>query len=401
MENTFMSMLGRRKFLSIGAAAGAGALALSGRAQADDPPQAREMARFPEKTDLYLLTDRPPQLETPLKYFREDLTPNEAFFVRWHLAGLRTNINAKAFRLLVGGHLNTELKLSLRELRENFEAVSVVAVNQCSGNSRGFFDPAVPGTQWGNGAMGNARWTGVRLKDILAKAGLKAGAVDVSFKGMDIAPLPQTPNFVKALSVDRANDGEVLVAYQMNGADLPMLNGYPLRLVVPGWYSTYWIKSLREIEVLNTAFSGFWMDKAYRIPDNKDALEDPAHLAEKTVPISRMSVRSIFVFPEPQVQTPAQTPMEIEGVAFDGGNGIKEVELSADSGATWAKAELRPSLGNYSWRRWKFSWQPRKTGTVRLLTRATNNAGETQLTAQWNRSGYQRKVIEHLDVTVI
>jgi DMSO/TMAO reductase YedYZ molybdopterin-dependent catalytic subunit len=387
----------------LAAAGGVGLLSAPGRLAADDPvtPAAREMARFPEKTDLILITDRPPQLETPLKYFREDLTPNEAFFVRWHLSGIRTNVNAKAFKLSVSGHVNTELKLSLRELRENFEPVSTVAVNQCSGNSRGLFEPRIPGTQWGHGAMGNARWTGVRLKDILSRAGLRAGAVEISFQGMDIAPVPATPNFVKALTVDRANDGEALVAYQMNGADLPMLNGYPLRLVVPGWYSTYWIKSLAQITVLSEAFKGFWMDKAYRIPDNKTATESPASLAEKTVPINRMCVRSIFVVPETAVKVPALKPLDFEGVAFDGGSGIKTVEVSVDLGATWAQAELRPSLGNYSWRRWKFTWQPRTRGAVRVLTRATNNAGETQLNAQWNRSGYQRSVIEHVDVTVV
>jgi DMSO/TMAO reductase YedYZ molybdopterin-dependent catalytic subunit len=223
-----------------------------------------DLVRFPEKTDLILLTDRPPQLETPLSYFHEDLTPNEAFFVRWHLANIPTKVSPDTFELSVSGHVDNELSLSLDDLHKQFEPVSVVAVNQCSGNSRKFFSPRVPGGQWGNGAMGNARWTGVRLSDLLKKAAVKAGAVEVSFAGLDRPPQPSVPSFVKSLAFDRANDGEVLVAYEMNGKPLPMLNGYPLRLVVPGWFATYWVKSLSEITVLKEKFHGFWMDKAYR-----------------------------------------------------------------------------------------------------------------------------------------
>jgi hypothetical protein len=149
----------RRSFLRIAALGGAGlaAFGLPDVALADDAVKAREMVRMQEKTDLILLTDRPPQLETPLHYFRSDLTPNDAFFVRWHLSGLRTTINPKRHTLNISGHVNTPLKVSLKQLRDDFEAVSVVAVNQCSGNSRGVFEPHVPGSQWGNGAMGNAR----------------------------------------------------------------------------------------------------------------------------------------------------------------------------------------------------------------------------------------------------
>ncbi|HTK75115.1 MAG TPA: molybdopterin-dependent oxidoreductase, partial [Gemmataceae bacterium] len=238
--------LDRRAFLRLAALAGAGSLlpsfvrrsALAEAADTTRPaaPPGLELARFPEKTDLILLTDRPPQLETPLRYFRTDLTPNEAFFVRWHLAIIPTSVDTNAFRLKVGGHVGRELELSLDELRKNFEPASVVAVNQCSGNSRSFFEPRVFGGQWGNGAVGNAKWTGVRLKDLLAKANVKAGAVDVSFGGLDRESMPTVQPFVKSLALDHANDGEVLVAYEMNGKPLPMLNGFPLRLVLPGWF---------------------------------------------------------------------------------------------------------------------------------------------------------------------
>lgn len=364
-----------------------------------------ELSRLPEKTDLILLTGRPPNLETPLHYFQHDLTPNEAFYVRWHLAMLPTRVDVASFRLVVSGHVGQPLALSLDQLREEFEPVSMVALNQCSGNSRSLYRPRMPGVQWGNGAIGNAKWTGVRLKDILAKAKIKSGAVDVSFNGLDGPVLPAaenyagTPDFIKSLSFEHANDGEVMVAYEMNGQPLPMVNGFPLRLVVPGWYATYWVKALNEITVLNKSFDGFWMAKAYRVPDTPDFQESPKDLAKVTVPISRMTVRSLFVRPEPKESVPAEREYEVQGLAMDSGKGIRTVEVSIDGGRNWTNAKLDPELSRYSWRRWRLAWKPQK-GTYTLMAKATNAAGETQTIAQWNRSGYARNVIESVDVLV-
>jgi sulfite dehydrogenase len=362
---------------------------------------AREMARFPEKTDLILLTDRPPQLETPLKFYQQDLTPNDAFFVRWHLAQVPTTIDLKTFRLKIGGHVAEQLSLSFHNLRTDFEPVTVVAVNQCSGNSRSMYEPRVPGGQWGHGALGNARWTGVRLKDLLERASVEPGAVDVGFQGLDRPTVASVPLFAKSLQIDHALDGEVIVAYAMNDAPLPMLNGFPMRLVVPGWYATYWVKALNEITVLSEKFQGFWMDKAYRIPKTPDAQETPDQLATDTIPINRMSVRSLFVRPEPTDKIARGQPCEIEGLALDGGKGIKQVEVSTDGGKNWTAAALDRDLGKYSWRRWRFSWKPESAGAYKIMSRATNNAGEGQTNAQWNRSGYSRNVIESLELNVI
>ncbi|HVV71203.1 MAG TPA: molybdopterin-dependent oxidoreductase, partial [Verrucomicrobiae bacterium] len=341
------------------------------------------------------------QLETPLHYFRQDLTPNEAFYVRWHLEGIPTSINLDSFRLQIGGHVEKALFLSLAELKSNFEPVSVVAVNQCSGNSRSFFEPRVPGGQWKNGAMGNARWTGARLRDLLDRAGVKAGAVAVAFSGLDQAAMPGTPNFVKALDLDHARDGEVLVAWQMNNADLPMLNGFPVRLVVPGWYATYWVKALTSIQVLPEKFHGFWMDKAYRIPASPDGAELPEQLSTNTTPINRMSLRSLFVRPEPGEQLSSQAPFEMEGIAFDSGIGIQRVEVSTDGGLTWRETTLDRDLGRYSWRRWRFRWTPPSPGKFQLKVRAFNRAGQQQTTSLWNRGGYMRNVIEQTEVEVL
>jgi DMSO/TMAO reductase YedYZ molybdopterin-dependent catalytic subunit len=162
-------------------------------------------------------------------------TPNDQFYVRWHWAVIPTSVDTAAFRLSVRGHVNEALSLSIDDLVK-MPRVELAAVNQCSGNSRGFFLPRVPGAQWAHGAMGNARWTGVLLKDVLDRAGVRPGTVQVRFRGLDEPVVPEAPAFRKSLDVDHARDGEVMIAFAMNGEQMPLLNGFPLRLIVPGWY---------------------------------------------------------------------------------------------------------------------------------------------------------------------
>jgi sulfite dehydrogenase len=356
--------------------------------------------RFPEKGDMIMLTDRPPQLETPLSIFQQDITPNDYFFVRWHLSQILTKIDIDTFRLYIGGAVDKPVAISMKDLKTKFPADSVIALAICSGNSRSTFNPKIPGSQWGNGAMGNAKWKGVKLKTILEAAGIKKGAIEVTFQGMDKGALPDVPVFVKSLSIDHALDGEVLIAYQMNGEDIPMLNGYPLKLVVPGWYATYWVGSLNNINVLTDTFKGFWMTKAYQVVNNLQANESPDSLAKVTVPISHINLHSIFVLPEPHQPVDYGKPCHVEGLAFNDGTGIKKVELSLDSGATWVEAQLNPEIGKYSWRRWKYEWTPKTMGTNHLMVRATDNKDYTQPAKQWNRSGYARGFIEELDLKV-
>lgn len=397
--------LSRRKIFRIATQLAPGLLAARNGIGVDLLPRnsssdTRRMVRFPEKREMVLLTDRAPQLETPLHYFRQDLTPNDAFFVRWHLAGIPTSVDTNSFRLVIDGHVQRALSLSLEDLRRRFEAVSVVSIAQCSGNSRSLFMPRVAGGQWKHGAMGNAQWTGVRLRDLLNAAGIRARAVDVTFDGLDEPPLASIPDLVKSLPVDHARQPEVLVAYEMNGEPLPMLNGFPIRLVVPGWYATYWVKALCRITVLDRAFDGYWMTKAYRVPNNPSGDESPDHLASDTIPINRFTVRSIFVRPEPDEQI-AIEPYEAGGVAFDYGAGIRRVEVSTDNGARWQEARLDPELGKYSFRRWRYRWTPQSRGEQRLLVRATNNDGVGQPMHHWNRSGFMRQVIEDVTVRVV
>jgi DMSO/TMAO reductase YedYZ molybdopterin-dependent catalytic subunit len=243
----------------------------------------------------------------------------------------------------------------MADLKSAFEPVEMIAVNHCSGNGRGFFEPRVPGGQFANGAMGNARWRGVPLKAVLAKAGVQAGAVQVSLQGLDQPVVPETPAFVKALDLDHALDGEVMVAYAMNGEDLPWLNGFPLRLVAPGCYGTYWIKHLAKIAVLDAPLDNFWMTKAYRIPNNACACVEPGAAQPSTAPIGRLNVRSFLTSVADGATVPANQPLALRGIAFDGGSGIADVVVSTDGGTSWNGAALGEELGRYSFREWKGS----------------------------------------------
>ena len=358
----------------------------------------RPLVKYPQKRPMIGLTSRPPQLETPFSVFNDGvITPNDAFFVRYHLAGIPLQIDPAKHTIQIGGLVDKPLTLTMADLKR-MPSAEIVAVNQCSGNSRGFSEPRVGGGQLGNGAMGNARWRGVPLKAVLALAGLQNSAKQVVFNGLDTAVLEKTPDFVKALEIAHANDGEVMLAYQMNGQDLPLLNGFPVRLVVPGYYGTYWIKHLSHITVIDTVFDGFWMKSAYRIPDNDCAFVEPGTAPKVTVPIGRFNVRSFItsLADGGKVKAGAQT---LKGIAFDGGTGIERVDVSADDGRTWTPARLGTDLGKYSFREWTHRVQL-EAGSHRLKVRAISEGGKSQLdTAPWNPSGYMRNVIETYNVT--
>lgn len=364
------------------------------------PEDMRTWARYPEKTDIMMLADRPPLLETPMHYFLQDLTPNDAYFVRWHYAGLPTRVDLKTYRIEMGGAVSNPLQLSIDDLRTKFEPISMTAFSQCAGNSRSFFRPQVPGAEWTNGAMGNARYTGVRLKDVLKMAGVKSSAVEASFRGLDIPPLQSSPHFEKPLTIEHALKGDAMLAYEMNGQPFPILNGFPVRLVVPGWFATYWVKALSEITLRTEPLNNFWVNTAYRIPATLDHSEDHEHPAKETTPLTTLVTRSLFVTPDGTGKLKRDTKTVLEGIAVDAGAGIRRVEVSTDGGKTWADARLDPLIDKYSWRRWRTDWQPRQSGKYTLQCRATNNDGETQPSYEWNHGGYQRHVIQSLEVEV-
>jgi DMSO/TMAO reductase YedYZ molybdopterin-dependent catalytic subunit len=360
----------------------------------------RNLVSYPEKRPLIVLTSRPPQLETPFEVFNEGLlTPNDAFFVRYHNAGIPTSIDGDKHVIEIGGNaVGKPFTLSTPELRTQFEPVEIVAVNQCSGNSRGHFSPRVTGGQLSNGAMGNARWAGVPLKDVLVRAEVKSSARQVTFDGLDTAILGGG-DFVKALEIGHAMDGEVMLAYEMNGADIPMLNGYPVKLVVPGYYGTYWIKHVSRIEVIDHVFEGFWMKTAYRIPHNDCACVEPGTTPAATRPIGRFTVRSFITSLTNGARIRAGDETVVRGIAFDGGQGIREVAYSSDGGQSWREAKLGDDLGRYSFREFTFAFVPER-GEHDLRVRAWNRSGESQpKEALWQPAGYMRNAVESVKVT--
>jgi len=361
----------------------------------------------PQKAPLILLTDRPIQLETPREYFRQVFTPNDAFYVRWHLSGIPNAVDLKSWKLQIEGNVKRPVSLNLAELIRNFKPVSVAATNQCSGNSRSRLQPRVAGGQWGNGAMGNAMWTGVPLKELLEMAGVKDGSLQVQFQGLESGPGPTgypSNLFLKSLELSNKVIDECVVAYLMNGEPLPMLNGFPVRLVVPGYFATYWTKCLTWIRVLSAADENFWMKTAYRVPETPRGSTSPEEMKSgnvKTVPIGRFPVRSFIVSPDGASKLIPGVPSSLNGIAFSGYGRISRVEISDDEGKCWSPAKLGDDHGPYSFRAWTFSWTPRSAGRYSLAVRATDDKNNIQPDEPtWNPGGYLWNRIERQEYVV-
>jgi DMSO/TMAO reductase YedYZ molybdopterin-dependent catalytic subunit len=361
----------------------------------------------PEKVPLILLTDRPVQLETPRNYFRTVFTPNDAFFVRWHLQGIPNAVDLKDWKLQIEGNVNKPLALSLSELIQKFKPVSLAAVNQCSGNSRSRLQPRVPGGQWGNGAMGNAMWTGVRLRELLDMSGVKSGSLTVQFQGLETGSGPSglgSNLFLKSLDLANPVLDECVVAYLMNGEPLPMLNGFPVRLVVPGYFSTYWTKCLTWIRVLDKPDENYWVKTAYRVPDTPRGNTSPDDVKTgkvKMVPIGRLPVRSFLISPDGSKKIPAGMNVTLCGIAFSGFGTVNRVEFSDDGGKNWIAVKLGENHGAYSFRTWEASWTAKSAGRYSLAVRATDEKGNTQPDEPvWNPGGYLWNRVERQEVVV-
>jgi DMSO/TMAO reductase YedYZ molybdopterin-dependent catalytic subunit len=361
----------------------------------------------PQKVPLILLTDRPVQLETPRHYFRTAFTPNEAFYVRWHLEGIPNAVDLKDWKLRIEGNVNKPLAFTLPELMQKFTPVSLAAVNQCSGNSRSRLLPRVPGGQWGHGAMGNALWTGVRLRELLDVAGIKSGSLQAQFQGLETGQGPAglgSNLFLKSLDLKNSVLDECVVAYLMNGEPLPMLNGFPVRLVVPGYFATYWTKCLTWIRVLDAPDENFWMKTGYRVPDTPRGNTTPEEVKAgkvKTIPIERYPVRSFLITPDGSSKIPAGMNVTLRGIAFSGFAAVNRVEVSDDDGKTWLAAKLGENHGAYSFRTWESSWIAKSPGRYSLAVRATDEIGNTQPDEPvWNPGGYLWNRIERQEIVV-
>lgn len=363
---------------------------------------------YPQKAPLIRLTDRPVQLETPRHYFRDAFTPNEAFFVRYHLPGEVNRVDMSQWRLLLEGHVDTPLSLSYADLLAQ-EPQELPAVMQCSGNSRSFFQPRVSGGQWGNGAVANARWTGVSLRALLDKAGIRKGAVSLQFQGLDFGKGPEgypSHAFMKSWHLDDPALDSAIVAYAMNGEPLPQLNGFPVRMVFPGKFATYWVKHVTWIRVLDEEDMNFWTAKAYKIPATPHGDTTPQAVAAGEVDmvpigVANLPVRSFLISPDGSAKLPAGLPVTLRGIAFSGDGPVHKVEVSTDDGHRWETATLGEDYGPHSFRTWTYRWRPQSPGETVVAVRATDAKGNVQpADGVWNPGGYLWNAIERQPIVV-
>jgi DMSO/TMAO reductase YedYZ molybdopterin-dependent catalytic subunit len=386
----------RRRELLLGAAGGW----FAGRAFGEST---EVLGTLPGKQPLIQHALRPPNFETPLKNLVAAFTPNDLFFVRYHLAVI-PRIDPASWRLAVGGSsVGAALSLSLRDLQHDFERVELAAVNQCAGNRRGLFSPRVPGVQWGNGAMGNALWSGVRLRDVLRRARITPDALEVVFNGADTPVLPGTPDFVKSLPVERALDESTLIAFAMNRRPLPHWNGAPARLIVPGWTGTYWMKHLTDIRVEPKAFDGFWMKSAYRLPTGAfPGYRFASQETRETTPITEMLVNSLITSHVPGARLHRGATAALSGKAWDNGAGIEGVEISTDGRRSWRDAVLGRDLGRYAWREFRWPLDTSVTGALTVAVRARSRNGTRQPDALTvNPGGYHDNIVQTVTLEVV
>jgi DMSO/TMAO reductase YedYZ molybdopterin-dependent catalytic subunit len=377
----------------------------STRIPAELPDGTRQIARFvnlPDKRRMLRLVDRPPNYAAPVNVFTDIVTPNDRFYVRYHLAGVPSAADMDDWSLSVAGDaVERPVRLKLSDLLD-MPSNEVLAVCQCAGNRRGFCDPHVPGVQWTDGGMGSAVWRGPMLRDVLRRAGVKPEAMEVWFGGADKPAMQATPPYRKSLPIDKALDGDTIVAIAMNNAPLPLLNGYPARLVVPGWVGTYWMKHLTAIEVSSVPLRNYWMQTAYRVPAGLFPVQHPfqSQATETTVPITELVVNSLIADPLEGDEVD-RSGFTISGVAWDRGGGINRVEVSIDGGHSWQDALLDRPLGRYSYRRFILQTNLMRPGTYQLISRATTNAGERQAERlKLNPGGYHNNVPRPVAVVV-
>lgn len=351
------------------------------------------------KRDMLVRSVRPQDLEMPLSGFSDYITPVDHFFVRTHVYTPRVTLSE--WRLTVDGAVATPLTLTIDDVRR-LPGVELVSVLECAGNGRGFYEPSVPGLQWANGAVGNGRWRGVRLADILKQAGVKASAKEILFGGADV-PIGTMPDFQRSIPVAKALDSSTLLAYEMNGETLPVQHGFPLRVVAPGWAGDCWIKWLTSISVLDNEHDGFWMARAYRHP-GRPIEPGTAVPPERMQPVTSLRVKSVIASPLDGSQVETGKLATIRGVAWSGDAGpVTRVDVSVDGGRMWEPAALRRDQRTaFGWRQWEYRWTPTQAAYYTILARARDGPGNTQpFDQEWNPSGYGWNVVPRVRVNVV
>jgi sulfite oxidase len=351
---------------------------------------------LPGEDGMILRSYRFVDLESPVEYFNTWLTPVPHFFVRNHMHE-PSELDSGDWRLSLGGEVEKPLTLSLAELSK-IETHSVVNTLECAGNGRSLHRPQVPGVQWGKGAVGTARFSGPRLRDILQRAGIKATGKHVMFRGLDEVP-GKVPPFIRSIPIEKALDADTLIATDMNGSPLTKHHGNPARALVPGWIGAASCKWITEIKVLDKEFVGNFMSPAYRVP-NAPVKPGDAVKPEDTYPVTALSVKSVIAGPRDGANLKAGK-ITIHGVAWAGEADIAKVEISTDGGTTWNPSTLGHEQAHYAWRLWTYDWKPGKRGEFTIMSRATDSQGRTQPpTPVWNPSGYLYNAVDQVNIHV-
>jgi DMSO/TMAO reductase YedYZ molybdopterin-dependent catalytic subunit len=332
---------------------------------------------------MRVLTSRPLNAETVLPAQVGVITPNVRFYVRNHFD--IPEVDPATWRLSTGGLVDRPVSLSLAELRR-LPSRSLVVTLECAGNGRSLLDPPVDGEQWQLGAVSTAEWTGVPLAAVLDRAGIGHNAREIVFHGADRGTprgKPDALRFERSLPLDAARDADVLLAYAMNGEPLPAEHGFPLRLVVPGWYGMASVKWLSEIEVVDRPFAGYFQVDRYVVENE---------------PLSRVRVRALITEPPPNAIVP-RGDLLIRGFAWSGRAPVTRVDVAV--GDRWADARLPDEPLRYAWRRWELTTRVDDVGPLVLRARATDASGDTQPDRPfWNRLGYGNNVVHSVRVDV-
>jgi sulfite oxidase len=351
-----------------------------------------------DTSSLTVRVTNPLDAETPVREFTSFLTPTSRFFVRSHFGPPPAEAVSEAnWKLRVGGLVERSRDFTLKDLRE-MESLTITAVVQCSGNGRAHHRPRVPGVQWDRGAVGNAQWTGVRLRDILTRVSLLSGGKHVQLQGADRSVVDSVPLFVRSIPLEKALHPDTILAYEMNGHPLPLLHGAPLRVITPGWMADSCTKWLTDITVQAEEAKGYYMQTAYRVPTTP--VEPGASSSGPSVPVEAMVVKSLIAAPQ-EGDRVGPGPVMIQGVAWGGEAKVVKVEVSIDEGTTWEPARLVGEDQPYAWRQWQFIWKAQTAGKFSVLCRATDARGDVQPAASpWNPSGFLWNGWDRVTLTV-